>query len=201
MTSYFLNNKGQDIPSGSIIAYFINTAIDPSGWVIMNGINRTDGENGKYNNLINLGIGSGILNGNYTPPNYNGAFLRGSGSSGSYSGPSINLHQTHATQIHNHTASQVSHTHTHNANGANNNGSSANPKYGLFYYSNITGPGGADSSTSELCLNINAYDDNSSYTYSNLVINSAQPAITVQNNVGENETRPYNIGVNWILKL
>jgi hypothetical protein len=197
MTTYFINNIAQDIPTGSIIAYYINTNIDPSGWVIMNGISR-DNSTGIYNNLLNMNIGSGILNQNYIPPNYNGAFLRGSGNSGIYNGPSINMHQTHATQIHNHTATQAAHTHTHNANGADENGNSTTPRYGFWFSNGFRTAKGFDNSTSELCLDLDRYPATPN---TNLVINSSQPSITVDNYNGANETRPYNIGVQWILKL
>jgi len=87
-------------PVGSIMAYL--GAVDPAGWVICDGITRTN--IGSYNNLINMGIG--ISSGsNYTPPNYSGAFLRGTGTSNVstvYSGPALNTSQSQATTDHSH---------------------------------------------------------------------------------------------------
>jgi len=63
-------------PTGSIMAYLGDS--DPSGWVIMDGGLRVNTD-GKYNDLINMSIGRGTRNFNYTPPNYKAAFLRGAG--------------------------------------------------------------------------------------------------------------------------
>ena len=55
-------------PTGSMIAYAGTT--DPVGWVICDGIVRTNNQDGKYNSISSMGIGfggSGISN--YTPPN------------------------------------------------------------------------------------------------------------------------------------
>ena len=55
-------------PTGSMIAYAGTT--DPVGWVICDGIVRTNNQDGKYNGISSMGIGfggSGISN--YTPPN------------------------------------------------------------------------------------------------------------------------------------
>ena len=62
---------------------------NPDGWVIADGVTRTDGATGKYNNLITMGIGTGTANAaNYTPPDYRGYFIRGAnkGTAGSASG-------------------------------------------------------------------------------------------------------------------
>ena len=82
MQSSFLYNGISVVPpTGSIIAYLGTT--DPSGWVLMDGVTRTN-TNGMYNGLLNMGIGTGTLNVNYTPPNYSAAFLRGLGTNGNY---------------------------------------------------------------------------------------------------------------------
>ena len=55
-------------PTGSMIAYAGTT--DPVGWVICDGIVRTNNQDGKYNSISSMGIGfggSGVSN--YTPPN------------------------------------------------------------------------------------------------------------------------------------
>ena len=69
-------------PPGSIMAYFAGgdsangSSSDPDGWIICDGVPRTNGNDGRYNYLSALGIGS--LNGyTYTPPDLRGAFLRG----------------------------------------------------------------------------------------------------------------------------
>ena len=88
---------------------FLGT-IDPSGWVICDGLDANNGysrsnADGRYNNLIVAGIGTGTANsGNYTPPNYKGAFLRGIGNSGSrYIGPTaVNISQSDMLRGHQH---------------------------------------------------------------------------------------------------
>ena len=69
------------------------TTADPPGWVIANGQTRNNGDDGRYNNLITLGIGSGTANAvNYTPINLKASMLRGIDSQEygtiSYYGPS-----------------------------------------------------------------------------------------------------------------
>ena len=85
--SHTINNIVSTPPTGSVIAY-LGTS-DPEGWVICDGVTRTNNGDGRYKNLNSLGIGSGGSGtSNYTPPNYKGSFLRGIGTSsvnGNYS--------------------------------------------------------------------------------------------------------------------
>jgi hypothetical protein len=164
---------------------------DPDGWVICNGTQRTNGSDGKYNNLIAAKIGSWTANtANYTPPDYRGAFLRGTGTNGTdttYSGESVGTKQLHATQTHTHSASQASHFH-------------ANASY------TMAGNGGY---TRAIKAEIGDLPSLRVDFLSELFLtNSVAPAITVNDSstVGQkltdlNETRPYNYGVNWIIKL
>ena len=106
--SYQINGIVSSPPPGSIIAYL--GIADPSGWVICDGIQRTDGSDGKYNNLINAGIGTGTLNGNYTPPDLRALFLRATGTNATsglttYSGPTIKTSQTDDIKSHTHSLS------------------------------------------------------------------------------------------------
>lgn len=86
-------------PPGSIIAYLGSS--DPDGWVILDGLPRDN--DGRYNNLINMSIGgSGAT---YTPPNYKGAFLRGTGTSSvstNYAGANLKDYQLDALKDHSH---------------------------------------------------------------------------------------------------
>ena len=89
-------------PPGSIIGFLGTT--EPDGWVIANGQTRSNSD-GRYNNLIDLAIGSASA-GNYTPPDYRAAFLRGAGANGTYggySGDSVKGVQGQMIQNHNHT--------------------------------------------------------------------------------------------------
>jgi hypothetical protein len=156
-------------PPGSIMAYLGSN--DPDGWVICDGVARTN-TNERYNNLITMGIGSSI-GGNYTPPNYKGAFLRGTGTSGNYSGPALGNAQNHATQTHNHTINDPGHAHSY-TNG-----------YFDQTLSYVLGSGGQRGVT-----NFNTTTSTTGISINNSTIN-----------VDPNETRPYNFGVNWIIKL
>jgi microcystin-dependent protein len=176
-------------PIGSITAYTLATS--PPGWLICDGspVSRT-----TYASLfavIGVTFGPGNNTTTFNLPNYQGAFLRGTGTNGSYSGPSLNTSQTHATQTHTHTATSVvsdpGHAHSQTTNnddynntGGNNFPGSSNPSFAA----NDTGI-------------------NKSWTN----INSNSTGVTVATTVGNsttfvnaNETRPYNFGVYWIIK-
>ena len=63
--SFSINTLQAIFPIGSICAY-AGGATDPPGWVIGDGVQRTN-TNGIYTNLANLGIGT-LSDANYTPP-------------------------------------------------------------------------------------------------------------------------------------
>ena len=188
-SDFTINHVSIAPPIGSITAYTLATS--PPGWLICNGaeVSRT-----TYVSLfavIGVTFGSGNNTTTFNLPNYQGAFLRGTGTSGSYSGPSLNVSQAHATQTHTHTASSVvtdpGHSHTQTTVNDDYNGSG-----GSGY------PGGSNPSFAP-------YDSAGSKTWSN--INSSFTGLsvntTVENSttsVNANETRPYNFGVNWIIK-
>jgi hypothetical protein len=54
-------------PTGSIVAYAGTT--DPTGWVICNGVKRTNNSDSKYNTVASMGIGTLDVSNHYTPPN------------------------------------------------------------------------------------------------------------------------------------
>jgi hypothetical protein len=89
-------------PPGSIIG-FLGTD-EPDGWVFADGTKKSNNADGKYNNLLALGIGE-IKDGMYVPPDYRAAFLRGAGANatyGGYSGDSVKGVQGQMIQNHNH---------------------------------------------------------------------------------------------------
>jgi hypothetical protein len=146
-------------PPGSVIAYMGTS--DPDGWIICNGTQRNNGADGRYNNLIAMGIGSGSANAsNYTPPNYKGAFLRGTGTGSDVSnvGPTLGSSQSDAIRLHNHAIQYPFNTRSAVAEGSN-----------FDYFS----PSGTNFTNPDY------------YT----------------TQTGSTETRPYNYGVNWIIKL
>ena len=190
---YNINNQNSFVPFGSVLAYIGSSTIDPPGWIIANGTQRTDSS--IYDNLITLGIGSRNA-GNFTPPNLNAAFLRGVGSqtqfSTTFSGPSLQNQQSHAIKLHTHTASQESHTHT------------VNPPF------SSTTCGIGMISTGGYNTSPNAGNDDSNqiqqFAVAGLVIKNTTPAITIdQNTTGINvddlETFPFSYGVVWIIKI
>ena len=182
--SYLYDSKHVFCPTGSIIGGLFSQEL--SGWILADGIQRNNSD-GIYNSLITLLIGTGTLNGTYTPPNLKGAFLRGADTN-------FNLKSfyNHKTQTHTHTASQTAHSHTNNTvstatrEGTNN--------VGLGGQNGVATCGeGTDNTSNELNLDYLAA----------LVINEATPAITVNNstqNIDNNESRPFNFGVNWYIK-
>jgi hypothetical protein len=181
-------NVSVSTPAGSVAPFL--GAIDPSGWVIADGAGRPN-TFGLYNDLLSIGVGS-ELNNVYYPPNFKGAFLRGTGTSGGYAGPSLNQSQFHATQTHNHFITDPGHT--HGATNAVPGG--PNVPYGdiTVVYTNVKNVGGASGSNTKNQLLPNgtgiSIDDSSS-----TIVNS------INRYADTNETRPYNYGVNWIIKL
>jgi hypothetical protein len=188
-TAFIYNNHSVMPPPGSVAAFL--GVVDPGdGWIICNGIQRTDGSDGRYNTLLALGIGSGTNNSNYTPPNLQGAFLRSTGtdSTGNYVGPSLKATQAHATQTHNHSSSisiggDPNHYHFFNTyNDDFNNSRQAEGKKAF----SIGDSGGTVSWTSQI-----------GYTGITIANNTLRQSAFL---TSANETRPYNFGVNWIIK-
>ncbi len=177
-----------EIPVGSVVACALLS--DPIGWFICDGraVSRQ-----YYPDLFaaigdTYGAGDGVLT--FNIPDYRGAFLRGAGTHaapyGDYVGNDVgNTPQEHAMQTHSHTITDVSHNHIL-------------PDY--------------------------RYDDNNAGNTSivthessqqNVVTSSAYTGITTTNEgvhgAGNNssnkfvrydpkETRPFNYGINWIIR-
>ena len=161
-------------PTGSITAY-LGTS-DPPGWVIMNGISRTNNADGRYNALNAMGIGTGGSGTSvYAPPNYRNMFLRGNGTNpgnATNASAALGQYQIDSFQSHSHGVNDPGHRHT--------------TKYA---YEIFDSPGGVNNSTG-------ANGDSSGSNQ----VDSATTGISIQN-TGGNETRPFNYAVNWILKL
>jgi len=76
---YYQNSYLATPPVGSIMEYLGTN--DPDGWIICNGTARTNNQDGRYNALNSLGIGSGGSGtSNYTPPNLQNQFTIGASS-------------------------------------------------------------------------------------------------------------------------
>jgi hypothetical protein len=205
MSYYKVNGKDNFSPPGTVLAYIGSTTIDPPGWIIANGIQRTNGSDGRYNTLIALSVGSGVNNVNYTPPDLDAMFLRGIGSqtygSINYGGASYKNKIEHNITQHSHTATASEHTHTTDppTSSASNTGTELNPVYG---FGKLTSSG-AGNVTTDTATNTDINYPNLEYLWG-LTVKSASPGVTVNNNTGNGvstETRPFNYGVVWIIKL
>jgi len=76
---YYQNSHLATPPVGSVMEYL--GANDPDGWIICNGTARTNNQDGRYNALSSLGIGTGGSGtSNYTPPDLQGQFSIGASS-------------------------------------------------------------------------------------------------------------------------
>lgn len=219
-TSFNINNISNGIPTGFISSFIgttnsadNTTSNDPPGWIIANGLVRTNGSDGKYNNLINLGIGVGVLNGNYTPIDLRASMMRGIGDqtynnvfSVNYDGPAnLNTFVSQRMITHNHTASLAAHTHDlkvsisgteYDITGGgnyNSTGTNAAPKFGLFAINGLDTNDGYDQTTGELNLVV----------VEAMNVGSATPTITINNNSSNTGSNiyPVNYGVHWIIKL
>jgi len=186
-------------PIGSVTAYTV--AISPPGWLICDGSGVSRLEYASLYSIIGTQFGSGDGSTTFNLPNYQGAFLRGIGTNGVYSGPtSIDLSQNHATQTHNHTASSTvtdpGHAHTqHTVNDDFNSNGNYPTTPGSPPVINI------DTSNPSFAQ----FDSAGTVTWSNIDLSfcGITVATTVANSttsVNTNETRPYNFGVYWIIK-
>jgi microcystin-dependent protein len=81
MSGYTYNDTITVNPLPGIIVQYIGTS-DPEGWVICDGVTRTNNSDNRYNNLNGLGIGTGGSGTtNYTPVDLKSVFLYGAANS------------------------------------------------------------------------------------------------------------------------
>jgi hypothetical protein len=194
------------------------TTADPPGWVIANGQPRTNGgTDGRYNNLIALGIGSGTA-ANYTPSNLKASMLRGIGSQNynkgaagsqvtiTYNGPENLTNKVgQKFQKHKHYYTIAEHTHDlrvdyydkeyplDGGGTTSQTGTSDNPKFGLFAINGLATNDGYDDKTSWINID-KVYAINPGNT--SIEIDSSNNTA----NIGES-IYPVNHGVHWIIKL
>ena len=177
--------------SGSIMAYLGTT--DPDGWVIMDGVARTN--DGRYNQLMTMGIGAdlGVM---YRPPNYKGAFLRGNGTSTTsenYASNALGTLQRDAIREHNHFVCDdpffcaVCQDGTYTQNAPMDNQPSSSKINKTTTVRTYTG-------MDDMQINLLAGYDMTKLTSGNVI-----DEVTSFISIGEN--RPFNYSVNWILKL
>ena len=162
------------LPSGLVIAY--TGATDPIGWLICDGraILKT-----TYANLFSIiGVQFGDDGLNFKIPNYTGAFLRGVGGASL----ALNVAQGDAVQNHTHHMHDPGHTHAGD--------------FDLEQY--------ATQKEFESDNKKSAYTFVSTWNKRNVDIKSAGTGVVcnwMRDGSTANETRPYNFGVNWIIKI
>jgi hypothetical protein len=188
--SFSLNGISANPPAGSIAPYLGTN--NPPGWVICDGVTQGNGGDGRYNNLIYMGIGLGNYNGNYTPPNFKGAFLRGTGTSsinGAYVGPNLKTAQDMASLAHTHTGD--SHKHNTVSGGT---ACYAVPSGG----NNDVTTTGVDGTWNQVNLRNSGLDLKTANTSTS---QSSMTNTSVTTTTNNSDTSPYCYGVNWIIKL
>jgi microcystin-dependent protein len=175
-------------PTGSIVAYTMPTS--PYGWLICDGSEISRGEYPQLFNVIGTTFGDGDGITTFQLPDYRGAFLRGAGNNGNsnHTGPSLNQQQTDSLGVHKHTAQS-----TVNDPGHRHTQHSINDDF------NCSGTYGGNYSVPSFPQS----DSAGSITWTNN-IDASGTGITVSTTVdtcgNTVETRPYNFGINWIIK-
>lgn len=167
------------LPAGMIMAWVSSTA--PTGWLICDGNIVSRSTYGALFAVITTTFGAGDGSTTFKLPDYRGAFLRGAGTHGtstSYVGPSLNVSQDHATQTHTHTATSTDSGHGHEI--AQNNVSGNATAMTTTFQGGTRGYGG--NGTGAGYANITTTINNSTTS------------------VNPNETRPFNYGINWVIK-
>jgi hypothetical protein len=205
------------VQPGMITSYIGTTTTDPDtitadppGWVIANGQTRNNGDDGRYNNLIELGIGSGIANAvNYTPINLKASMLRGINSqeydTKSYAGPPAlkgvlpqkmkNHKHTFQIQAHNHDLTVEIGTTSYDITGGGrpSTGSENAPKFGVLAINGVNSNDGYADKANYLDLN-DVYDISIGKT--SIKVNTVNNTVNAGKNIF-----PVNYGVHWIIKL
>jgi microcystin-dependent protein len=190
--SFRINNINSLVPVGCIISTLSTN--EPDGWILADGVTRPLISGSKYDSLINLQIGTAVYGGGqntYAPPNLKAAFLRGTGTNGSYTGASGFTNCK--TQVHKHTAIDTAHTHANDATGGTSKGLAI--MNGLSAY-----PGAVDGNgTTEInVIRMQGID------MANATIGISVTATQISNRgqaAGQTvETSPYCVGVNWLIK-
>jgi microcystin-dependent protein len=178
----------EHMPPGCIMAYAASTS--PTGWLICNGAAVSRYDYWSLFAVIGTQFGAGDGVNTFNVPDYRGAFLRGTGSNGVYVGPDLNESQAHATQTHNHLA-----TSTVTDNGHTHNMSDAYWSSALAGNQGLLGAGsGEDYDNGIVARTVTSTASTTGITVATTVADSTT-------SVNANETRPYNFGINWIIKI
>ena len=228
LVSHFKPERGvipefyDHVPAGSILAFTGNT--DPHGWYICDGRSLAV----QYNPALFAVIGTqyggdGIQI--FKLPDLRGSFLRGAGTNATYTdyaGNTLNNFQTHATQVHHHKIIDLSHN--HGITDPQHNHGITDPQH----THGIPSAGGTANVSTTITFgnDNNVADDGTSTTNSattGITINNASTGVTVNNAytgiirtvdvqsddtdvasttvlLNNKETRPFNLGIHWVIK-
>jgi len=203
---------------GSVTAYLGST--DPIGWVICDGIARTNNTDGKYNELAAMSIGTGGTGTtSYTPPDLRGAFLRGDGKGTSSTTLTTGYGSYAATLKSSQTDSMQTHTHGGNTNSGT--GALSVGTHNHYFQTNNDNFSCENAGGSQVLGAFNDCRDGPLKDWGDGRIAAARRADNndVQNtgvtdsghthtastssnpsSGGGNESRPYNFSVNWIMR-
>lgn len=220
-TTYTINQVSIAPPVGSIMAFTVPKS--PDGWLICDGSVVCRHKYASLFDVIGTTFGEGDCENTFRLPNYQGAFLRGTGTNGIYSGPPANTPQAHATQTHTHVANTVlsdpghkhTQTHSHNATVYDPGHSHVITTYKevadtIVEEEGTKGPsfgkkGGA--TTQNTVINGTNTGIAVGISKDSTDVNASRTGISVSTSISKNsgitdanETRPYNYGVYWIIK-
>lgn len=204
------------LPVATVFPYTGNIVPDPQYWLMCDGREVSRIDYAALYAAIGTMYGAGDGSTTFNLPDMRGRTIMGvaaGGTLGEVQSDMFGEHTHSADQAaHSHGITDPGHNHTqkaHNHGISDPGHSHTMNQYGWSYQSNhaIGGSGydtpgtgyskGMTSSTTGVTVNNKTAENNPSTT--GISIDSAQPAITVQN-AGGTETRPKNIRMNWIIK-
>jgi microcystin-dependent protein len=174
-----VNGSLNILPAGLVIAWTGSSS--PTGWLICDGSIYQISIYPKLGALLGKTFG-GDGSSTFAVPNYKGAFLRGTGTSpidGTYIGPAVNNYQAQQLLNHTHTGTTSTagrHSHSQKVDGDAAGSSRGGDRTMLRKERDVVG-----------YIN-EAGEHNHTFTTDNP-------------NTGGSELRPYNYGVNWVIKI
>jgi microcystin-dependent protein len=172
------------LPSGLVIAY--TGSNDPAGWLMCDGRSLSKTTYANLFSIIGVQFGSADA-ATFKIPNYKGAFLRGTGSNGINIAPALNASQSDAVQNHTHHMHDPGHAHGGRTNVVDNFG-----VRGPLQDVSAAGKSRAD------------YYNSHGYANRGITVDGAGTGVRcdwMRDGRTADETRPYNYGVNWIIKI
>lgn len=183
----------EDVPAGCVMASVLSA--DPRGWLICDGRAISRQYNPRLFGAIGTTFGAGDGVSSFNLPDYRGAFLRGSGTAAAhteYAGSNVfSTPQLHATQEHKHPITDGSHHHNYTSvDGATR-----------VYHTTDNNVNTSDvftSSKTDVTTNTSTGIDKTTQLIESLALNDSPTHYPLSN---VNETRPFNYGINWIIKL